>query len=645
MKRAYISVLITILLILSATYVVLAQESKESTEKAEKDQVVATYDGKELTMSELEFVVQYRMPRDQRFFGVPDLNMLSADHLKVLTESVIAEELIYEKAMKEKFELSEEAKERIARAKEQLAVRELYRMEIEDKVSEITEEEARKIYQDNLDMYTRPFKFDLKQILLLKFEKYTVKEGDTLESIAKKISGDVSKIEDIRKADTFEPRYVKPEDREKILFEPLREGEELLVPMSKEKKEEVYKKIQEIHKGLQEGADFDDFVEKFSEVKVSKKVVPSQVDPPPHLALIEAAKKTAEGEFSDVFETEVGYRIIKILSKEEKQIIPFEQVKENIILRETSQKRNEYAADYLMNLVKSSNLVKTYPKVLGDDKASTSAVVAEVGDVKITKEEFLKQLERYVANLPTPEEKLDELYRLADVRRIVLPAEAEKKDMDEKETFKEAFEELKIQLVADAYLRNLYDKEIKVADEALQKYYEENIERYTIPRMYKVRQIMKRVHPEFSNLSDSEQEKVREKRLEEMKKIREKIKSAEDFARMAEEYSEDPGTRNKGGDLGYVPESYRGGFDGKIKDMKAGDISEPFIMGAFAYLIMVEDVKEPEKQPFEEVKTRVERAWLTSQQQQIKKNLEETVLEEANVKITLPEKSEEGETQ
>jgi peptidyl-prolyl cis-trans isomerase SurA len=59
--------------------------------------------------------------------------------------------------------------------------------------------------------------------------------------------------------------------------------------------------------------------------------------------------------------------------------------------------------------------------------------------------------------------------------------------------------------------------------------------------------------------------------------IKNRINNGEDFAILAEEFSEDPGSNNKGGDLGWAdPGQFVTEFEDVINNLKEGQISEPF---------------------------------------------------------------------
>lgn len=619
-------------------FLLAVSATKEEPQKEEittPSQVIASYDGKKMTKTALEDILRYR---GRGRFLPGRLEQMPPESLKALVEEVVAEELISEKARREKFELPESVQLQLERRKEELLVGSLYKKVVEEKISEITEEKAKKVYEQNIEQYAQPFQFTRKFIFLPTYVEYTTQEGDTLEGIAEKLCDEpTTAILRIVNADTGEPRYVKPEEREEKLFKPLRPGEKLLVPMKEKEKQEVYEKMKKIYEELKGGADFDELAKKYSKVvsaeETGRTIIPEKWKRPISPALVEAAKKTPEGEFSEIIETTYGYQIIKIISKREKQIIPFEQVKERIIAQETMKERREYADTYIKELLKRSPLVKTYPEVLADEKASSVAIVAEIGDLKLSKVEIEQRLGSVAPDKDAAIAQLEGLARLPEVLRIILPAEAKRLKVDKEKEFNSALRQVEIEVYAGAYMEKLFEREIKPTDEELKKYYESNPDKFTTPKQYKLRQILRKIHPQLHTLSEEEREKVVKERIAELEEVRKKIKSVEDFATMAKEHSEDPATKDKGGEVGYVIERYQRGFDGRLEKLKPGEVSEPFEFGAFVYLIMVEDIKEAQLQPFDEAKENVEAFYRSDKRRELHKNLVDQLLKEANYKF------------
>jgi peptidyl-prolyl cis-trans isomerase SurA len=65
--------------------------------------------------------------------------------------------------------------------------------------------------------------------------------------------------------------------------------------------------------------------------------------------------------------------------------------------------------------------------------------------------------------------------------------------------------------------------------------------------------------------------------IDKLKSIRQQLVNGADFATLAEEYSQDPGSKNNGGDLGWQsPGSFVQRFEQVMDSLNIGEISEPF---------------------------------------------------------------------
>ena len=140
----------------------------------------------------------------------------------------------------------------------------------------------------------------------------------------------------------------------------------------------------------------------------------------------------------------------------------------------------------------------------------------------------------------------------------------------------------------------LIEKEIKgkatLPNEAeVQKYYDEHKKELKQDEQVRARHILIRID-EKADL------KTQSAALKKIQEVQTKIKKGEDFSALAKEYSEDPGSKENGGDLGFftketmVPEFSKAAFA-----LKAGQVSEA-VKSSFGYhLIKVEETK-PAKQ-------------------------------------------------
>jgi peptidyl-prolyl cis-trans isomerase D len=145
-----------------------------------------------------------------------------------------------------------------------------------------------------------------------------------------------------------------------------------------------------------------------------------------------------------------------------------------------------------------------------------------------------------------------------------------------------------------------YDTDNKpaIADEEVESFYRQNLNRYTIPEQRSARHILIKTSEE-----DSEETLV-EKR-EKAEKILKLARSGEDFGALARQYSEGP-TGPKGGDLGSFP---RGKmvkpFDDAVFSLKEGETSD-IVQTQFGFhIIRLEKIEPASTRTIEEAKSEI----------------------------------------
>ncbi|MCD5390909.1 peptidylprolyl isomerase [candidate division NPL-UPA2 bacterium] len=136
---------------------------------------------------------------------------------------------------------------------------------------------------------------------------------------------------------------------------------------------------------------------------------------------------------------------------------------------------------------------------------------------------------------------------------------------------------------------------VEIKDDEIVSYYQENIEQFKRPEEIRVRHILIRLDPD----ADEEVQAEAKKKAEE---ILERLKGGEDFAALAKEYSEDPGSREKGGDLGFFPRGWMvPAFEEAAFSLKLGEVSQ-LVKTPFGYhIIKLEERREAYTTPLEEV--------------------------------------------
>lgn len=162
-------------------------------------------------------------------------------------------------------------------------------------------------------------------------------------------------------------------------------------------------------------------------------------------------------------------------------------------------------------------------------------------------------------------------------------------------------------------------KDIKVTDEEVQKYYDENKANFGEANV-------SHILVGLDGRTDEEAKAGAEE-------VRQKAVNGEDFAVLAKEYSDDPGSKDKGGDYGVIPydsQQFVKEFVDGFKSLGEGEISEP-VKSEFGYhVIKATNVK---KKSFDEVKEEIKSKLEKEQQDKIYTETLKKWKEELGVKI------------
>jgi peptidyl-prolyl cis-trans isomerase D len=118
--------------------------------------------------------------------------------------------------------------------------------------------------------------------------------------------------------------------------------------------------------------------------------------------------------------------------------------------------------------------------------------------------------------------------------------------------------------------------------------YKQNSAKYDKKKRIRARHILVKTEPNAPKEADD----AAKKKIEDLAA---RVKKGEDFAKLAEQNSDDPGSKDRGGDLGYFGEHLMAKpFDDAAFKMKAGELSEPVKTQFGWHLIKVDEVQEPE---------------------------------------------------
>lgn len=130
--------------------------------------------------------------------------------------------------------------------------------------------------------------------------------------------------------------------------------------------------------------------------------------------------------------------------------------------------------------------------------------------------------------------------------------------------------------------------------EQIKAHYEQNKFLYSQPEQVRARHILIKT-PE--NATDEQKQQARER----VENLRKEIEGGKDFAAVATQFSEDVGSKEKGGDLGFnTADQWVKPFSDAAFSLKPGELSQP-VESQFGYhLIKVEEKRPPSNRSLEE---------------------------------------------
>ncbi len=149
------------------------------------------------------------------------------------------------------------------------------------------------------------------------------------------------------------------------------------------------------------------------------------------------------------------------------------------------------------------------------------------------------------------------------------------------------------------FSREELKKSVNATDAEIRQYYQDHPDEFRLPEMRRASHILLKIP---NDASKAELEAIRKKAEE----IEKRLKKGEAFASLAKEYSEDPVSAARGGDLGLFKKGTMvKPFDDKVFSMKEGEISEPIQTNFGLHIIKVTDIRPSRELTLKEVHDRI----------------------------------------
>lgn len=187
--------------------------------------------------------------------------------------------------------------------------------------------------------------------------------------------------------------------------------------------------------------------------------------------------------------------------------------------------------------------------------------------------------------------------------------------LDQESPLKEELDALRMSYLADAFINHEMNSYV-VPQEAVRKYYDANSARYQRVRVsgvflkFKPGDVTGTSTADLAAaaaaiLSAGQLQRTEEQAKEMATDIAKRLRAGEDMAKLAQQYSEDPSSNTKGGDIGYVStaSTYPQEFKNAALAMTKGAISDPIRLSTGFYVLRCD---ERDAQPLSDAAPEIE---------------------------------------
>lgn len=253
----------------------------------------------------------------------------------------------------------------------------------------------------------------------------------------------------------------------------------------------------------------------------------------------------------------------------------------------------------------------------GKSAKPAGLTLVDVNGIVITTADFKKELENLPPYLKPMAESAEGKKQLIDtmvVRELVLK-EAQKEGIDKSQAVADKLDDLKKQLILQAYVKKKVEEQANITDADLQKFYDQNKDKFKTGEQVRASHILVKTEPEA-------------------KEILKQLKGGANFEELAKKSSIDASAGAKGGDLGWfgkgsmIPEFEKAAFA-----MKEGELSG-IVKTQFGYHIIKLTGKRPAGiRPFAEVKDQIRDNILPQKQQDVLKKITDDMKKTAKYTI------------
>jgi len=185
----------------------------------------------------------------------------------------------------------------------------------------------------------------------------------------------------------------------------------------------------------------------------------------------------------------------------------------------------------------------------------------------------------------------------------------------------------KEKIVVQAMRQSKVSDDFVISPKQIQNFYNKNKGAYAIPEQIKLRMIILREGEAGDVPGAGNKEQTAEE-------IRQKLVGGAEFDRMAEMYSEDEGTRDSGGDWGWIE---RGTLNEELSkvafSLAPGKVGPVVKIGESYYIMLVEAKKNASVKPISDVRDEIERNLIQQERMKAQQRWLDTLRAKAYIKI------------
>lgn len=265
-----------------------------------------------------------------------------------------------------------------------------------------------------------------------------------------------------------------------------------------------------------------------------------------------------------------------------------------------------YKRILLMNVVMVSALIAfLLPQVHGEEKKTDSfdsEVIAQVGDEKIVFGDLNNLIRMMPPTYQAMFTNVEQMNKLLErqIDNILFAQEARRLEVDKNPDVRYKLEEFTKGILTQALIEQTVNKTVTVTDTEIEEYYTNNKDEFQVSEKIKASQILIAV-------DSSAGEKEKEEKKKQAEEILTEIKAGGNFAKLAQQYSDDPATKKRGGVMGFFAKGSKNPeFEKVAFSLTIDEVSDIVLTDKGYHIIKLLDRKEGTTKTLEESRKKID---------------------------------------